>query len=163
LVCGCDPKADSPGYLAGRIGERQVLDTLREEGEDVELDKSPQGRITVNNFVSNPAEPAAGESAVPDADYFTAINLMEHWRVRKQMSRWINVFYDVLGDVVCGGFAMRCGKEKPGNIYRFVGEMMACIAANILCKRYRKFADAGSVRLGGLIATARMVDNETVQ
>jgi nitrogenase iron protein NifH len=40
------------------------------------------------------------------------------------------------------------------------GEMMAMYAANNICKGIRKFADAGSVRLGGLICNSRMVDNE---
>ncbi len=69
-------------------------------------------------------------------------------------------FYDVLGDVVCGGFAMPIREGKAKEIYIVVsGEMMAMYAANNICKGIVKFAEAGGVRLGGLIATAAM-DNE---
>jgi nitrogenase iron protein NifH len=71
------------------------------------------------------------------------------------------VFYDVLGDVVCGGFAMPIREGKAKEIYIVVsGEMMAMYAANNICKGIVKFAEAGGVRLGGLICNSRNVDNE---
>jgi len=71
------------------------------------------------------------------------------------------VFYDVLGDVVCGGFAMPIREGKAQEIYIVVsGEMMAMYAANNICKGIVKFAEAGGVRLGGLICNSRQVDNE---
>jgi nitrogenase iron protein NifH len=67
----------------------------------------------------------------------------------------------VLGDVVCGGFAMPIREGKAQEIYIVVsGEMMAMYAANNICKGIVKFADAGGVRLGGLICNSRKVDNE---
>ena len=70
-------------------------------------------------------------------------------------------FYDVLGDVVCGGFAMPIREGKAQEIYIVVsGEMMAMYAANNICKGIVKFAEAGGVRLGGLICNSRKVDNE---
>jgi nitrogenase iron protein NifH len=70
-------------------------------------------------------------------------------------------FYDVLGDVVCGGFAMPIREGKAQEIYIVVsGEMMAMYAANNICKGIMKFAEAGGVRLGGLICNSRNVDNE---
>jgi nitrogenase iron protein NifH len=70
-------------------------------------------------------------------------------------------FYDVLGDVVCGGFAMPIREGKAEEIYIVVsGEMMAMYAANNICKGIVKYADAGGVRLGGLICNSRLVDNE---
>ena len=71
------------------------------------------------------------------------------------------VLYDVLGDVVCGGFAMPIREGKAQEIYIVVsGEMMAMYAANNICKGIMKFAEAGGVRLGGLICNSRNVDNE---
>jgi len=71
------------------------------------------------------------------------------------------VFYDVLGDVVCGGFAMPMREGKAQEIYIVCsGEMMAMYAANNICKGIVKFAEAGGVRLGGLICNSRKVDNE---
>ena len=70
-------------------------------------------------------------------------------------------FYDVLGDVVCGGFAMPMREGKAEEIYIVVsGEMMAMYAANNICKGIQKYAQAGVVRLGGLICNSRNVDNE---
>jgi nitrogenase iron protein NifH len=66
-----------------------------------------------------------------------------------------------LGDVVCGGFAMPIREGKAQEIYIVVsGEMMAMYAANNICKGIVKFAEAGGVRLGGLICNSRKVDNE---
>lgn len=71
------------------------------------------------------------------------------------------VFYDVLGDVVCGGFAMPIREGKAQEIYIVVsGEMMAMYAANNICKGIVKFAQSGGVCLGGLICNSRQVDNE---
>ena len=71
------------------------------------------------------------------------------------------VFYDVLGDVVCGGFAMPIREGKAEEIYIVCsGEMMAMYAANNICKGIVKFAQAGAVRLGGLICNSRNTDNE---
>jgi nitrogenase iron protein NifH len=71
------------------------------------------------------------------------------------------VFYDVLGDVVCGGFAMPIRDGKAEEIYIVCsGEMMAMYAANNICKGILKFAQTGVVRLGGLICNSRKVDNE---
>ncbi|MBI5585498.1 MAG: nitrogenase reductase, partial [Deltaproteobacteria bacterium] len=70
-------------------------------------------------------------------------------------------FYDVLGDVVCGGFAMPIRDGKAKEIYIVVsGEMMAMYAANNICRGIVKFAESGGVRLGGLICNSRKVDHE---
>jgi nitrogenase iron protein NifH len=67
----------------------------------------------------------------------------------------------VLGDVVCGGFAMPIRDGKAEEIYIVCsGEMMAMYAANNICKGIVKFAQSGVVRLGGLICNSRKVDNE---
>ena len=67
----------------------------------------------------------------------------------------------MLGDVVCGGFAMPIRDGKAEEIYIVCsGEMMAMYAANNICKGILKYADTGGVRLGGLICNSRNVDNE---
>ena len=69
------------------------------------------------------------------------------------------VFYDVLGDVVCGGFAMPIREGKAREIYIVCsGEMMALYAANNISKGIMKYAKTGGVRLGGLICNSRKVD-----
>jgi len=70
-------------------------------------------------------------------------------------------FYDVLGDVVCGGFAMPIREGKAQEIYIVTsGEMMAMYAANNICRGIKKYAESGGVRLGGLICNSRKVDRE---
>ena len=71
------------------------------------------------------------------------------------------VFYDVLGDVVCGGFAMPMREGKAQEIYIVAsGEMMALYAANNISKGIKKYATTGGVRLGGIICNSRKVDKE---
>ncbi|NJO94157.1 MAG: nitrogenase reductase, partial [Hydrococcus sp. RM1_1_31] len=71
------------------------------------------------------------------------------------------VFYDVLGDVVCGGFAMPIRENKAQEIYIVCsGEMMAMYAANNIARGILKYAQSGGVRLGGLICNSRKVDQE---
>ena len=159
LVVGCDPKADSTRLLLGGLAQRTVLDTLREEGEDVELDKVRKAgygkTLCVESGGPEPGVGCAGRGII------TAINLMEQLGGYETDVPLDYVFYDVLGDVVCGGFAMPMREGKAQEIYIVCsGEMMAMYAANNICKGIRKFADAGSVRLGGLICNSRMVDNE---
>jgi nitrogenase iron protein NifH len=159
LVVGCDPKADSTRLLLGGLAQKTVLDTLREEGEDVELDtvrKPGYGKtLCVESGGPEPGVGCAGRGII------TAINLMEQLGGYETDVPLDYVFYDVLGDVVCGGFAMPMREGKAQEIYIVCsGEMMAMYAANNICKGIRKFADAGSVRLGGLICNSRMVDNE---
>jgi nitrogenase iron protein NifH len=159
LVVGCDPKADSTRLLLGGLAQQTVLDTLREEGEDVELDvvrKPGYGNtLCVESGGPEPGVGCAGRGII------TAINLMEQLGGYESDSPLDYVFYDVLGDVVCGGFAMPMREGKAEEIYIVCsGEMMAMYAANNICKGIRKFADAGKVRLGGLICNSRMVDNE---
>ena len=159
LVVGCDPKADSTRLLLGGLAQRTVLDTLREEGEDVELDKVRKAgygkTLCVESGGPEPGVGCAGRGII------TAINLMEQLGGYETDVPLDYVFYDVLGDVVCGGFAMPIREGKAQEIYIVVsGEMMAMYAANNICKGIVKFAEAGSVRLGGLICNSRMVDNE---
>jgi len=159
MVVGCDPKADSTRLLLGGLAQRTVLDTLREEGEDVELDKVlKEGFLKTRCVESGGPEPGVGCAG---RGIITSINLLEQLGAYDDEHALDYAFYDVLGDVVCGGFAMPIREGKAKEIYIVVsGEMMAMYAANNICKGIVKFADAGGVRLGGLICNSRKVDNE---
>jgi nitrogenase iron protein NifH len=160
MVVGCDPKADSTRLLLGGLAQKTVLDTLREEGEDIDIeDIVKEGYGGVRCVESGGPEPGVGCAG---RGIITSINLLE------QLGGWDDkysidyTFYDVLGDVVCGGFAMPIREGKAQEIYIVVsGEMMAMYAANNICKGIKKFAEAGGVRLGGLICNSRKVDNES--
>ena len=159
MVVGCDPKADSTRLLLGGLAQKSVLDTLREEGEDVDLDDLRRtgfsGVVCVESGGPEPGVGCAGRGII------TSINLLEQLGAYADSEKLDYAFYDVLGDVVCGGFAMPIREGKAKEIYIVVsGEMMAMYAANNICKGIVKFAEAGGVRLGGVICNSRNVDNE---
>jgi nitrogenase iron protein NifH len=159
MVVGCDPKADSTRLLLNGLAQRTVLDTLREEGEEVDLEdirRSGFGNCLCTE--SGGPEPGVGCAG---RGIITSINLLEQLGAYNADQNLDYVFYDVLGDVVCGGFAMPIREGKAKEIYIVCsGEMMAMYAANNISKGIVKFAEAGGVRLGGLICNSRKVDNE---
>ncbi len=159
MIVGCDPKSDSTRLMLNGLAQKTVLDTLREEGEDVELsDVRKEGYGGVLCTESGGPEPGVGCAG---RGIITSINLLEQLGAYDEDQNLDYVFYDVLGDVVCGGFAMPIREGKAQEIYIVVsGEMMAMYAANNICKGIVKFAQSGGVRLGGLICNSRMVANE---
>ncbi len=159
MVVGCDPKADSTRLLLGGLHQRSVLDTLREEGEDVELEevrKSGFGNtLCVESGGPEPGVGCAGRGII------TSISLLEQLGAYEESEGLDYAFYDVLGDVVCGGFAMPIREGKAQEIYIVTsGEMMAMYAANNICRGIQKYAISGGVRLGGLICNSRKVERE---
>lgn len=157
MVVGCDPKADSTRLLLGGLAQKTVLDTLREEGEDVELSRilkeGYKGTRCVESGGPEPGVGCAGRGII------TSIGLLENLGAYTDDLDY--VFYDVLGDVVCGGFAMPIREGKAKEIYIVAsGEMMALYAANNIAKGIQRYAKAGGVRIGGIICNSRNVDRE---
>lgn len=157
MIVGCDPKADSTRLILGGLAQQTVLNTLREEGEDIELDKIMKtGYGNIKCVESGGPEPGVGCAG---RGIITSINMLEHLGAYTDNLDY--VFYDVLGDVVCGGFAMPIREGKAEEIYIVAsGEMMALYAANNISKGIKKFATNGKTRLGGIICNSRNVDNE---
>jgi nitrogenase iron protein NifH len=157
MVVGCDPKADSTRLLLGGLAQKTVLDTLREEGEDINLDLIMKdgygGTKCVESGGPEPGVGCAGRGII------TSIGYLE--RLGAYTDDLDYVFYDVLGDVVCGGFAMPIREGKAKEIYIGAsGEMMALYAANNISKGIARYAKQGGVRLGGIICNSRNVDKE---
>ncbi len=159
MVVGCDPKADSTRLLLGGLAQKSVLDTLRDEGENVELEDIRKRGFGDSWCVeSGGPEPGVGCAG---RGIITSINMLESLGAYHESEALDYAFYDVLGDVVCGGFAMPIRDGKAEEIYIVCsGEMMAMYAANNICKGIVKYADAGGVRLGGIICNSRKVDQE---
>ncbi|MDR3310924.1 MAG: nitrogenase iron protein [Oscillospiraceae bacterium] len=157
MIVGCDPKADSTRLVLGGLAQKTVLDTLREEGEDIELDTVLKtGFAGIRGVESGGPEPGVGCAG---RGIITSIGLLE--RLGAYEDDLDYVFYDVLGDVVCGGFAMPIREGKAKEIYIVCsGEMMALYAANNIAKGVSKYANTGGVRLGGLICNSRNVNGE---
>ena len=159
MVVGCDPKADSTRLLLNGLAQQTVLDTLRNDGDDLDLDDVVKtgfkGTRCVESGGPEPGVGCAGRGII------TSINLLEQLGAFDPKYQLDYCFYDVLGDVVCGGFAMPIRDGKAQEIYIVCsGEMMAMYAANNICKGIRKFAETGTVRLGGLICNSRKTDRE---
>ena len=157
MVVGCDPKADSTRLLLHGLCQKTVLDTLRDEGDDIDLDDILKpgfgGTMCVESGGPEPGVGCAGRGII------TSINMLESLGAYTPELDY--VFYDVLGDVVCGGFAMPIREGKAEEIYIVAsGEMMALYAANNIAKGIQKYAVNGKVRLGGIICNSRKVDKE---
>jgi nitrogenase iron protein NifH len=127
-------------------------------GESVELKEIlKEGYQGVKCVESGGPEPGVGCAG---RGIITSIGLLEKLGAYTDDLEY--VFYDVRGDVVCGGFAMPIREGKAKEIYIVAsGEMMALYAANNIAKGIQKFALKGGVRLGGIICNSRNVDRET--
>jgi nitrogenase iron protein NifH len=158
FIHGCDPKADSTRLILGGLPQQTVMDTLRIEGaERVTVDKVVKtGFKDIRCVESGGPEPGVGCAG---RGVITAIDLMEENEAYSEDLDFL--FFDVLGDVVCGGFAMPIRDGKAEEVYIVAsGEMMAIYAANNICKGLTKYARQSGVRLGGIICNSRNVDGE---
>jgi nitrogenase iron protein NifH len=157
MVVGCDPKADCTRLLLRGKRQPSVLDQLRDSPDDVSLDNViAKGFGEVKCVESGGPEPGVGCGG---RGVITAIQTLEKLGAYEDDLDY--VFYDVLGDVVCGGFAMPIREGYAEEIYIVCsGEYMALFAANNISKGIKKFAERGYARLGGLVCNSRMVENE---
>jgi len=159
MIVGCDPKADSTRLILNQKAQTTVMDMAREAGsvEDLELeDVLLTGFKDIKCAESGGPEPGVGCAG---RGVITAINFLEEEGAYTEDLDF--VFYDVLGDVVCGGFAMPIREGKAQEIYIVTsGEMMAMYAANNIARGILKYAQSGGVRLGGLICNSRNTDRE---
>lgn len=158
LIVGCDPKADSTRLILHSKAQDTILSLAAEAGsvEDLELeDVMKVGYRDIRCVESGGPEPGVGCAG---RGVITSINFLEEEGAYEGMDY---VSYDVLGDVVCGGFAMPIRENKAQEIYIVMsGEMMAMYAANNISKGVLKYANSGGVRLGGLICNERQTDKE---
>ncbi|MBE0506370.1 MAG: nitrogenase iron protein [Marinospirillum sp.] len=159
MIVGCDPKADSTRLILHSKAQTTVMHLAAEAGsvEDLELeDVMAVGYGGIKCVESGGPEPGVGCAG---RGVITAINFLEEEGAYDEELDF--VFYDVLGDVVCGGFAMPIRENKAQEIYIVCsGEMMAMFAANNIAKGIVKYATSGSVRLAGLICNSRNTDRE---
>jgi len=159
MIVGCDPKADSTRLMLHSKAQNTIMEMAAEAGtvEDLELeDVLKVGYGDTKCVESGGPEPGVGCAG---RGVITAINFLEEEGAYDEDLDF--VFYDVLGDVVCGGFAMPIRENKAQEIYIVVsGEMMAMYAANNISKGIVKYANSGGVRLAGLICNSRNTDRE---
>ena len=157
LQIGCDPKHDSTRLLLEGKSQTTVLDYLRD---------TPKEHRDINDVVMNGAgniqcieaggpEPGvgcAGRGILTMFDFLKSNGIMDR--------DYDYHIYDVLGDVVCGGFAVPMRKDYADAVYIVTsGEFMSLYAANNILKGMLNFDD-GTPRVGGIILNCRGLQDE---
>ncbi|KRK39838.1 hypothetical protein FC07_GL002240 [Loigolactobacillus bifermentans DSM 20003] len=171
MQIGCDPKADSTILLRdGKDEMKTVLDLVREEGDHDQftLDEEDQDSFTLDDMVrvgykgivcSEAGGPTPGLGCAGRGIIAALTKLDEKGAYEKYKPDV--VLYDVLGDVVCGGFTM---PMRPGYAdYVLVvtsGENMSIYAAANISMAVEQFKNRGYAKFAGLILNRRKVKNE---
>ncbi len=159
IQIGCDPKADSTINLLGGVSPRPVMTYLREEDKDPQsLDEIAKvgfgGVVCVEAGGPTPGMGCAGRGII------ATFQLLEDLDLFGKTDPDV-VLFDVLGDVVCGGFAAPIREGYADKILIVTsGEKMAMYAANNICQAVKNFEDRSYARVFGLILNRRDVENE---
>ena len=159
IQIGCDPKADSTINLLGGQPLQPVMDYLREH--DDEPDSIEQiskvgfgGILCIETGGPTPGLGCAGRGII------TTFSLLEELELFKRFKPDA-VLYDVLGDVVCGGFAAPIREGYAHDVLTVTsGEKMALYAANNINKAVKNFEDRSYAKVKGVIMNRRNVENE---
>lgn len=167
LHLGCDPKHDSTRLLLAGQMPHAILDVLREVGfmtQRVKLDDiiypSPlNDSVPGMLFGAESGGPVPG-SGCAGKGVTEAIHTLSELHVAEELELDA-VLYDVLGDVVCGGFTMPLKRGYAKEVYIVAsGEMAAMFAACNISKAVARFAQRSGVRLGGIVGNLRNMENE---
>ncbi len=158
MQIGCDPKADSTKNLMKGKRIPTVLEQIKEKGEDLRLEdivfQGYNGILCVESGGPTPGVGCAGRGIITAFEKLEALEAFEKFRPDY-------VIYDVLGDVVCGGFAMPIRGGYAEEVYIVSsGEMMSLYAANNIASAIRGFGNRGYAKLKGLILNAKNIANE---
>ncbi len=159
MQIGCDPKADSTKNLTGGTRIPTVLDQIREKGEGVTLDdiafRGYRDVVCVESGGPTPGIGCAGRGIITAFEKLEELDAYETFRPDI-------VLYDVLGDVVCGGFAMPIrGGYADYVMIVTSGEMMALFAADNIAHAIQNFGRRGYAKLAGFIQNSRNVERES--
>ena len=148
---GCDPKSDSTNTLRGGKYIPTVLDTLREKNKVQANEVIFQGFGGVYCVEAGGPAPGVGCAG---RGITTAVQLLKQQKVFEELELDY-VIYDVLGDVVCGGFAVPIREGIAQHVFTVSSaDFMAVYAANNLFKGIQKYSNSGGALLGGIIANS---------
>lgn len=158
MQIGCDPKADSTTNLHDGSEINTVLDLVRERKDNFKLDEMVvegyKGILCVEAGGPTPGMGCAGRGIIAALEKLEQKGAYETYKPDV-------VFYDVLGDVVCGGFSMPMRAGYADKIFIITsGEYMAIHAAVNIATAIDNFKDRGYASLGGVILNKRNVKNE---
>ena len=157
LQIGCDPKHDSTRLLTGGRSLPTVLDYLRDAPADRTRAEDILGTGTLGIGCIEAGGPKPGVGCA-GRGIISAFEFLERNRVKE---RYDAVLYDVLGDVVCGGFAVPIRREYAKAIFLVTsGEFMAIYAANNILRGIRNFDGSEGRRVAGILFNARDLPGE---
>ena len=158
MQIGCDPKADS--NIALRHGRElpTVLETVRQKKDDFTLDEvvcqGYNGVFCVEAGGPIPGVGCAGRGIITALEKLKSKGAYEKYQPDV-------ISYDVLGDVVCGGFSMPMRSGYADQVFIITsGENMAIHAAANIAVAIDNFKGRGYAKLGGVILNRRNVKNE---
>ncbi len=148
---GCDPKADSTNTLRDGTYIPTILDLLRENGSLNAHDAIFQGYNGIYCVEAGGPAPGVGCAG---RGIITSVQILKQQRVFEELDLDY-VIYDVLGDVVCGGFAVPIREGIAEHVFTVASsDFMAIYAANNLFKGVQKYSNSGGALLGGVIANS---------
>ncbi|MDR3258632.1 MAG: nitrogenase iron protein [Fusobacteriaceae bacterium] len=148
---GCDPKSDSTNTLRNGTYIPTVLDTLREKGSVNAHDVIFQGFNGIYCVEAGGPSPGVGCAG---RGIITAVELFKQQKIFEELELDY-VIYDVLGDVVCGGFAVPIREGIAQHVFTVSsGDFMSIYASNNLFKGIKKYSNSGGALLGGIIANS---------
>ncbi|MEN6437603.1 MAG: nitrogenase iron protein [Syntrophobacter sp.] len=151
MQIGCDPKSDSTNTLRGGHYIPTILETLREKSRvtpDEIIFEGFNGVYCVEAGGPAPGVGCAGRGIITAVEQLKQLRVFEDLRVDV-------VIYDVLGDVVCGGFAVPIREGIAEHVFTVSSaDFMALYAANNLFKGILKYSNSGGALLGGIIANS---------
>lgn len=158
MQIGCDPKSDSTKNLMKGQFIPTVLQTMKEKGESLELKdivfEGYNGVLCVEAGGPTPGVGCAGRGIIAAFEQLEELNAFEEYKPDV-------VIYDVLGDVVCGGFSMPIRNGYAEEVYVVTsGEMMSMYAASNISTAVKQFKNKGYAEFKGLILNAKNVENE---
>ncbi|CAB1250281.1 putative Nitrogenase [Clostridiaceae bacterium BL-3] len=158
MQIGCDPKADSTAILHGGTKIPTVLELVRKYNNDFALDDMVcvgfDGVICVEAGGPLPGRGCAGRGIIAALEKLAQKGAYETYKPDV-------VMYDVLGDVVCGGFSMPMHGGYADSVFIITsGENMSIYAAANIAMAVEDFKGRGYASLGGLILNRRNVKNE---
>ena len=158
MQIGCDPKADSSMNLLGQQEIETVMDFLRNHENSPTMEDIT--RVGYKNVLCVEAGGPIPGVGCAGRGIITTFNLLSELEVVEKYQPDI-IFYDVLGDVVCGGFAAPIRENYADEIIIVTsGEKMALYAANNIFKAVKSFEERGYARAKGIILNRRNVENE---
>ena len=158
MQIGCDPKADSTKNLMKGAFIPTVLQVMNEKGHDVTLEdivfEGYNGVLCVEAGGPTPGVGCAGRGIIAAFEKLEELDAFETYQPDI-------VIYDVLGDVVCGGFSMPIRNGYADDVYVVTsGEMMSMYAASNISTAVNQFKNRGYAKLKGLILNAKNVEDE---